>query len=169
MRRRLVMLLGLVVAFGLGLGLAAGPAPDALQDLWNQLLVAWYGYKLRAGSGGTFYVMLGGFFLGQGVFLAARQLWRGPLRLARSRFSELDAACDPTTGLPSRYGLQGYVERNLRWTLDDPSTRHVSFALLRIDGIEELNARSCTLAGTEVLHAARGGGRAPPSRWPFAG
>ncbi len=157
MRRRLLFLTLLLGAFLLGAGLASGPLLDALEDLWHDAQVAWYQYRLSAGSAGTIYVMIAGFLLGQGLFLAARQLWRGLLRGVRARLADLDAARDLTTGIPSRYALQRFLEKNLRWSKGDPSTRQVALALFRVEGLEQLNESGGTLRGTELLQAlARG-------------
>lgn len=153
MRRRLLLLFLLLGAFLLGAGLASGPLLDALEDLANDARVAWYSYRMSAGSAGTIYVMIAGFLLGQGLFLAARQLWRGLLRGVRARLADLDAARDLTTGIPSRYALQRFLEKNLRWCKGDPSTRQVALALFRIEGLEPLNESKGTLRGTELLQA----------------
>lgn len=153
MRRRLSFLLLLAGAFLLGAGLASGPLLDALEDLGNDAQVAWYSYRMSAGSAGTIYVMIAGFLLGQGLFLAARQLWRGLLRGVRARLADLDAARDPTTGIPSRYALQRFLEKNLRWCKGDPSTRQVALAVFRVEGLDALNESKGTLRGTELLQA----------------
>jgi GGDEF domain-containing protein len=146
-----VILLGLLCAFGLGLTLAIGPMPDLAEDCWRDLQVSWYQYRLNSGSAGTIYIMVAGFLLGQGLFLSCRQLWRGLLRSVRGRFAMIDAARDLATTLPSKFALRYFLDRSIGWARGDPSTRHVSLALVRLRGLGRVNKLSGVLQGTELL------------------
>jgi len=144
-------LLGLLAAFALGLALAVGSGPDIAEDLWRDLQVSWYRYRLTSGSSGAIYIMVAGFLLGQGLFLTGRQLWRGVLRTMRGHFAMLDAARDLATGLPSKFALRSFIDRTIGWARSDPSTRHVSLGLVRLRGLGRVNKLAGVLRGTELL------------------
>jgi GGDEF domain-containing protein len=139
-------------SFALGLVLSSGTFPDFVQDVVNDLRVTWHLYRLSAGATGTLYLMVSGYLLGQGSFLTVRQLWTRVLRPLRSRWGEVDAARDFSTGLPSRFALATFLEKSVKWAEPEASTRHVAVALFHLNGLERLNEFAGTNIGTELLY-----------------
>lgn len=134
-----------------GLILASGPFPDHVRDLWLDQMVIWRRYQISSGTSGIIFLMSAGYLLLHGCYLLARNLWRGLLHGFRERVATADAGRDVLTGLPSRFALNQYLERSIEWAREDPSTHHVSVALFKLVGLEQVNELGGTMRGDEVL------------------
>ncbi len=153
MRNRFTLLSGMLLAFLLGIGLASTSVPDVVWDLVLDLRTAFKRYQLHTGASSTAFLMVAGFLLGQGLFLLLRQLWVDVLRQARARSLEVDAAVDAATLLPARFILRRYLEQAVEGAIATSSTTHVSLALFRVRGLDQLNRRGGFGQGTALLRA----------------
>lgn len=153
MRRRILIFLALIACFFTGLFLASGIFPDLVKDLYLDQLVIWKRYHISSGTSGIVFIMLAGYLCLHGVYLLARNLWRGLFYGVRERVATADAGRDPLTGLPSRFALNLYLDRSIEWAKEDPSTHHVSVALFKVVGLGNINKVGGTMRGDEILRS----------------
>ena len=151
MRRRILIFLALIICLLTGAILASGPFPDLVQDIWLDILVIWRRYFITSGTSGVVFLMVAGYLCLHGLYLLARNLWRGLFHGLRERAATADAGRDALTGLPSRFALNFYLDRSVEWAREDPATHHVSVALFKLTGLEQVNQLGGTMRGDELL------------------
>jgi GGDEF domain-containing protein len=140
-----------LLALGIGYALASGVVTETLTDLYHMVAMALNAYRLRAGSGGTVWLLVAGFLLGQGIVLMMRRLVL-TLLPKTILWMEDDAAWDPALLLATRFGLQQYLRGSVEWAAQTSPESTQSIALLKISGLGRLNDGRGTRVATELLH-----------------
>ncbi len=152
MLTRLRYILGLLVAAAIGYAVARSALADYADDLVSMARIAWAWYRLKAGTGGTVSILIAGILLGQGMFFAIRRLVAtiGP---KMAEWEEEVAQWDAAYRLPTRFGVQRYLDACVRWAVKESPDSAPSIALFKISGLGLLNERRGTRVTTELLRA----------------
>jgi hypothetical protein len=147
---RLRLSLWLLLAAAVGYLLGGGPFADWVEDVYHMVELAWRDERLSRGSNGALPLLVAGYLIGQGIYLAIRQYIRriGP---AKVRKAERTAAWDPSLRIGTRFGLHRYLEQCVRWAAEDPTARTQSLALFKLRGLGELNEKCGTYPTTQLL------------------
>lgn len=150
MFRRLRLSLWFLFAATVGYLVGSGPFADWVEDVYHMVELAWRNERLSRGSNGALPMLVAGYLIGQGIYLAIRQYIRriGP---AKVRNSERTAAWDPSLHIGTRFGLHRYLEQCVRWAAEDPTARTHSLALFKLRGLGELNEKCGTYPTTQLL------------------
>jgi GGDEF domain-containing protein len=147
---RLRRLLGFLLAAAIGYALASTVVTGVVGDLYHMAAVYLTGYRLRAGAGGTIWILLAGFLLGQAVVLTARRLLVS-LAPKATEWAEEAAGWDSALLLPTRFGVQRFLNACAKWAARESSESTQSIALLKIMGLGKLNDARGTRVATELL------------------
>jgi hypothetical protein len=148
--RRLIKILKLLLVAAIGYTAATVNIADLAEDLVNMVRIAWAWYRLSTGWGGTISILISGFFLGQGIYLATRQIVR-VLGHKMIEWAEQDALWDAALLLPSRFGIERYLDTCIRWVGKKDLENSPSLALFNISGLWQLNDQRGTKVVTELL------------------
>lgn len=147
---RLRRILWFLLAVAIGSALASSVAIGAIGDLAHMAAVYLTGYRLRAGTGGTIWILLAGFLLGQAVVLTVRRSI-GALTPKATKWAEEDASWDSALLLPSQFGVQRFLDFCAKWAARESPDSTQSLVLLKITGIDRLNDTRGTSVSTELL------------------
>jgi GGDEF domain-containing protein len=147
---RASQLFTILVAVSVGFALGSGPLGDWIPDFWNFICITWLTIRAARESSGSFTLLIAGFLIGQGLYLALQHAIRD-FRTRRIRTVEAVAAWDPALQIATRFGLHRYLEQCARWASEDPTNRTPSLALFKIRGLGNLNERRGTLEATRLL------------------
>lgn len=148
---RLRRILGFVLAAAIGFVLANGFVANFFSDVTHMGIVALGAYRARSGSGSTLWILVAGILLGQaGVLTTRRVIAR--LAVKSREWDELTASWDAGLHLPTRFGMQRYLDACVSWAAQGTTESAQSVVLFKLSGIGALNEKRGSRVATELFH-----------------